>query len=388
MKPIKIQKIKTKVVNILLILVVLISPSPLFAMKINEIMYDVSGTDSGREWVEVYNNTSSDIDFSNWKLLESSVNHAVKLIFGNAVIPAGGYAIIADNDEKFLIDNPDFSGTLFDSVFSLTNTGEVLVLINSSGQKIHEISYSDTLGAKGDGNSLQFKEEFLISAKPTPGLPNATEASTPEQIESNATTTENTTITNISSHSSVASAVKAKEVTELEISIGRERLSSIKSPIIFEVKTGENKGLHRAKYLWNFGDGNEKRGKKIEHFYKNEGVYNVVLNAVSGIRQAVSRTIVYVAKPKLALNIKENGIEIENQDSNEINIGLWRIKSEDKKADFTFPQDTILSPKAKITFDETLFSDNSEDFFRANQSLNLFFPTGDLATKTSAIILE
>ncbi|MBP9763151.1 MAG: lamin tail domain-containing protein [Candidatus Pacebacteria bacterium] len=385
----KISKNKlNKVAKITLIIGILFFPADIFAMKINEIMYDVSGTDTGREWIEIYNDTSADVDFSGWKILESAVNHTVKLILGNSIIPAGGYAIIADNDQNFLADNPTFSGILFDSVFSLTNTGETLALINSSGTKINEINYTDSLGAKGDGNSLQLHEGFLLSAIPTISAKNNTESSTPQKLESNATTSQNTSVITISSHSSPASIVEVKEVPGFEISIGRERLASIKTPVIFEAKTIEKYGLNRIKYLWNFGDGNQERNKKVEHYYKNEGLYNVVLNAVSGINHAVARTIVHVKKPNIALEIKENGIELNNLDINELNVGLWKLKSEDQNIEFTFPLDTIIGPNTKITFDKELFIEEGDLWNYENQSVNLFFPTGDLATKTSAIINE
>lgn len=363
-------------------------PHLIFAMRINEIMYDTPGTDSGREWVEIYNDTNAVIDFSGWKLFESAVNHSVKLITGNAVIPAGGYAIIADNDQNFLVDNPDFSGVLFDSVFSLVNTGETLALVNSAGVKINEISYSDSLGAKGDGNTLQLHEGFLISSKSTPGLQNANEAIIPEVTDSTAATTDNDTSSGISAHSSPAPIIKVKEVADFEVNIGRERLSSIKSPVIFKAETNEKSGTRNIRHLWNFGDGNQSKNKKPEHFYKNEGIYNVVLNAVSGIRHAVARTIVLVVKPKIALNIKENGVEVGNLDSNELNIGLWKLKSEGDVIDFTFPQDTIISPRTNITFDRDLFIKKDELWITEGVNLELFFPTGDLATKTSAIIKE
>ncbi len=385
----KISKNKlNKVAKITLIIGILFFPEHIFAMKINEIMYDVSGTDTGREWIEIYNDTSADIDFSGWKILESAVNHTVKLILGDSIIPAGGYAIIADNDQNFLVDNPNFKGTLFDTVFSLTNTGETLALINSSGTKINEINYTDSLGAKGDGNSLQLHEGFLLSAIPTISAKNNTESSTPQKLESNATTSQNTSVITISSHSSPASIVEVKEVPGFEISIGRERLASIKTPVIFEAKTIEKYGLNRIKYLWNFGDGNQERNKKVEHYYKNEGLYNVVLNAVSGINHAVARTIVHVKKPNIALEIKENGIELNNLDINELNVGLWKLKSEDQNIEFTFPLDTIIGPNTKITFDKELFIEEGDLWNYENQSVNLFFPTGDLATKTSAIINE
>src|SRR3989344_5734849 len=98
-------------------IILFLIPASLFAnVEITEIMYDVSGSDTGREWIEVKANTETDL--ADWKLFEANTNHALTLVGGTALVPAGGVAVIADNTEKFLLDFPSFSGTLFDSSFS------------------------------------------------------------------------------------------------------------------------------------------------------------------------------------------------------------------------------------------------------------------------------
>ena len=48
-------------------------------------------------------------------------------------IPSGGYAVIANNADTFLIDYSGYTGTLIDSSWSaLVNDGESLALKNSS----------------------------------------------------------------------------------------------------------------------------------------------------------------------------------------------------------------------------------------------------------------
>jgi hypothetical protein len=46
-----------------LVMAFLFMPSVSGAVLINEIMYDLSGSDTGREWIEIYNN-GSDINLS------------------------------------------------------------------------------------------------------------------------------------------------------------------------------------------------------------------------------------------------------------------------------------------------------------------------------------
>ncbi len=337
-------------------------------------MYDVAGTDTGREWIEIYNDTANSIDFSKWKVLENAVNHTVKIISGSAIIPSGGYAIIADNDVNFLVDNPNFSGILFDSAFSLTNTiGETLSLIDPSGNKIYEITYSESIGAKGDGNSLQLDDDFLIAAVPTPGLENETEVS--DQSDSSATSTTNN---EISSHSSPKPIVDVKETADFELSIGRDRISSIKTPLVLEPLIDSDFKYNSVRYMWNFGDGKQEKGRKIEHFYKHPGQYNVVLNASFDNRHAVARSSVFIIKPNISSTATPEGLEFENISTSELNIGGWKVKTEDKTVNFSFPQDTIISPKTKITFDKELFIKDIENIDFSSLKLDIHFPNGDL----------
>src|SRR3989344_1169913 len=91
------------------------------SLKITEIMYDLPGSDSGREWIEVYNAGSADIDLSLFKFFEANTNHGLVTI-GSPTLAAGAFAIVADNPVNFSVDWPSFSGLVFDSSFSLSNT--------------------------------------------------------------------------------------------------------------------------------------------------------------------------------------------------------------------------------------------------------------------------
>ncbi len=133
-------------------------------------MYDAPGADTGREWIEVVNQGSQTIDIGKYKLLESGTNHTLKVVQGVSVLAPNGVAIIAADPTKFLSDYPAFVGTLFDSAFSLSNTGESLSLKDASSSVLDAVSYAATADANGTGGSLNLSEGNFVAAMASPGV--------------------------------------------------------------------------------------------------------------------------------------------------------------------------------------------------------------------------
>jgi len=126
---------------------------------INEIMYDLEGSDANHEWIEVKNIGTKSADLTDWRFEEGGTKHTLTLRQGDIKIPINGYAVIADNTDQFLTDYSGFSGTLIDSSFSFSNTGERLALLKSKdGPIIDEVTYLSEWGASGDGRTLQRKD--------------------------------------------------------------------------------------------------------------------------------------------------------------------------------------------------------------------------------------
>ncbi len=152
---------------------------------INEIMYDVSGSDSNHEWIEIYNNDSSRINISNWIFNSDSTNHALNLINGSEIFNSGEYAIITQDSATFLTDYPAFNGILFDSSWvDFSNTNEYLELIDSDTNTIDIVNYSSSWGNDTAGYSLELNYTYMdnnIGANwhtsfedgGTPGAPNS-----------------------------------------------------------------------------------------------------------------------------------------------------------------------------------------------------------------------
>jgi hypothetical protein len=122
---------------------------------INEIMYDPAGTDTDHEWIEIYNADSISVNISGWRFNEAGTNHQLSLISGSEVLAPGDYAVIVQDDIVFMTDHPDFSGNLFDSSFSLSNTGEYLTLNNASLGLVDEVDYLSSWGLDLENSSLE-----------------------------------------------------------------------------------------------------------------------------------------------------------------------------------------------------------------------------------------
>jgi hypothetical protein len=106
---------------------------------INEIMADPSPQVGlpNYEYLELYNQTEADISLNNWVLTVGSGEK----VFQNITIGAGGYLIVAKDDaEQELSAYGPFYGF---SSFSLTNSGQTLVLTNEQGNPISSVSYTD-----------------------------------------------------------------------------------------------------------------------------------------------------------------------------------------------------------------------------------------------------
>lgn len=153
----------TPLISVLCILVPSVAAAQVL---ITEIMYDLAeGSDSGREWIEVHN-TGAAINLTELIVFETGKKHKISAAGGETLLPPGSYAVIADNAEKFKIDHPGYAGLLFDSAFSLNNSGETIALQNAAGADMDSVIYTKALGGSGTGDSLQ----RLDSSSFSPGI--------------------------------------------------------------------------------------------------------------------------------------------------------------------------------------------------------------------------
>jgi hypothetical protein len=74
------------------------------SLIITEVQYDVSGSESEAEWIELFNPTDKTIDITDWTLTEGIGN---SFIFpSGTVLAPGGYMLITNDTSSFQVDFP------------------------------------------------------------------------------------------------------------------------------------------------------------------------------------------------------------------------------------------------------------------------------------------
>jgi predicted secreted protein len=154
MKDEKDNRVKTAVAVMTAILV-LMSMLPVMVsaqgdVKINEIMYNPSkdqGDDSDMEWIELYNNDLEEINISGWTIVNNPIS--------DNVMPPGDYVVLARNKTAFEAYYGALSCSVIGVTFVLANPGDTIVLCDSTGSEVDNVTYNASWGADGNGKSLE-----------------------------------------------------------------------------------------------------------------------------------------------------------------------------------------------------------------------------------------
>lgn len=354
----------------LLLVIVLFLPIPVRAeLSISEIMYDLEGSDADREWVEVYNAGNDDIDVSLYRFFNRDGGHILKS-YGNGgvVLKAQAYGVIADDPLTFLHDYSNYSGPLFDSSFSLVSS-DTLGIKDAKGVVVSQISYSDALGAKGDGNSLQLVAGVLRPARPTPGEINTTTQAPQTTTPANENATPAVT-------ASPPSTTPWKVEPQVYANAGSDRVVAVGSEVLFQgLALGSKKEpLVAARYVWNFGDGEVQEGKNTAHVYREIGEYVVTLDVASGEYSQGDRVFVSVIPADISISKTTRGAEgfiaVRNDSASDLNVSSFRIAV--GTSTFTFPPNTILRSHAIVKFSNSVTGLRPTD----TQLAELQYPNG------------
>lgn len=338
-------------------------------VQITEIMYDRDGTDSGYEWVEVINRKGTTL-FSDWTFLENEVNHRIVPVSEDEGLAPGERAILADDPEKFLEDAPLYTGLLFDSSFSLSNNGEAISLVDSTGEVMNTVVYDPAWGADGNGASLQLQESGgWIEGLPTPGTENTQEVF--EEPGEDETEGDEENDTEDIEFEEIESAWPFED--DIFITAGSNRRVFVDEEIVFEAQARRRNGgeVHRADFTWVFGDGGHERGGRVEHIFDFPGTYSVVLTAETPAGLLTDRVVIEVLEKEIDItNATESSVTITNNLSHEMEIGEWSVAAQREGREVrtaVFPPFTYIRPLTDLTVSLAL-SENIEHITLLNPS--------------------
>lgn len=314
------------------------------AVYFSEIMYDPQGSDTSREWVEVYNDTTSAVDFTSWKFFESGTNHGITSYSGGSNLQASGYAVIADNPIKFLEDNPSYQGVLYDSSFSLSNSGEQLILKNASGVAIDTVTYSTSLGGNDDGSTLSKIDGSWVRGSATPG--NTNQAQATSGSSGTATTTEN--------QATVAQMAPPSADIVLYMSFEKIVVAGVETEFSTYAMTRAGKAIDNLKCNWAFGDGGQAIGTTTTKYrYAYPGRYIVQVEGTNGQVGGVGRMIVHVVPPEIIISKIDSGkygnyIDITNPSNYSLDLSQWNLSINGNS--FQFPKNTLIAEHSTTRF--------------------------------------
>lgn len=380
----KLRKMKLfRTIFVAFVLFLLFSAKSVLAgVTINEVMYDLkTGSDGGREWIEIFNNGSEAVTVatSSWKFFESDSNHSLIMHQGNPTISSGGYAVIVDDPTKFFADWPGFSGTIFDSTFSLINTGETIALKSSTTAILDEFTYLSSMGGSGDGNSLQKINGVWSGGAPTPGSLNSNASSEGGIGSSSASSTSSNTDSTTSSSDKSTWPVEPQvfsKITGQNIAI-----AGADATFKGEAVGVEKKPLVNERFIWNFGDGATAEGESVKHIYNFPGKYVVILEASSGKYTGGSRLEIEVIATPIIVKSVVSGyggkIVLLNQSAREIDLSFWILKG--GSLTFLIPKNTKILPKGELAFASSVTG------LVGNEMLTqILYPNGALANSYQA----
>jgi hypothetical protein len=134
---------------------------------ISEVFYDAAGSDTGREFIEIYNSGYYECDISGFRLIDGAPGSTAFIFPPDCVIPSHGFMTVTQSAEGFsqlFGTAPDYSGLSF----ALNNSGETVLLVRPDGS-INDLVYieggcpdkpaedswgSATLPSAGEGQSV------------------------------------------------------------------------------------------------------------------------------------------------------------------------------------------------------------------------------------------
>lgn len=131
-----------------------------YPVVINEINYNSAADFNTEDWIEIYNNTSSTIDLSNWSIKDSDDLHEFKFSVGSQ-LASDDYIVICRDSAAFKGLFPDVRNLFGELGFGLSSTGDIVRFFDNSGNLVDSVLFDDeypwVIEPNGNGPTLSLK---------------------------------------------------------------------------------------------------------------------------------------------------------------------------------------------------------------------------------------
>jgi len=321
------------------------------SVRINEIAWMGTANSANDEWIELYNNDSSEVNLDGWILVASDGTPNIN--FSNAaskIISAGGFFLLERTDDTSV---PDITADLI-YTGALLDGGEVLILKNSNSVEIDRVDASGGWPA-GDtitDQTMQLSSSGWVTAIATPKAVNFTPPESPPSQE------QSQSQSSASGDGGSSAYIPPEKLPKISADAGADKTVVVGANVEFRGQAFglKDEPLDNARYLWIFGDGASKDGKNITHIYQYPGEYIAALNVSSGEYSASDYMLVKALPNQVFISEIKTGadsfIEFENKSKQEIDISGCQIKYNNQT--FIFPQSTAIRPNAYLAIPSSI----------------------------------
>jgi PKD repeat protein len=304
---------------------------------ITELFPNPEGVDDG-EFIELFNTGNEAINLSGWQLGDNSSRKYTisESDFSSIIIESGAYLSIKKEVSKI----------------SLNNTSDAAKLYRPDGTLLDLVEYEKCQEAQSyslvDG-------EWAWTDNVTPGQTNIFE---------------------IKNEMPTASF----EASEEDIKVGQV--------INFDASESADPDEDVLDFFWDFGDGEQTEGEKVEYIYQQSGEYIVTLlvrdekggENEDELKITVTdydysdKVFVNELLPSCSPSDKEcEFIELYNQESREVNLDGWQLT--DLKKYYHFPDDSIIEPHGYLVIER---KDSNVTLNNGGDTVFLLDPVGKI----------
>ena len=376
---------------------------------VNEVMFDPIDSDTGAEWIELYNAGDGEQDISGWEVypdgtgyitipqgfsigakkfmrihLRSSANNSATDIYS-----AAGSSNMSNTSGSVAIFSAEPRGK--DTLKGFVQWGragetweptatDAGLWVKGTFIDLASFTEGSSLALKADGIIASGKNAWIISNAPTPGAYNThTESASVSNSPFPSPSDTPTTSAGSSPSSTPPLSPRSTPVKTIKAYAGEDISSMVGATIQF---LGRAKGINDepietlARFFWNFGDGETQEGRSVTHTYRIPGTYLAGIYASTGEYTASDYIRIQIIPNKVAISSVIGGADgymrLTNMADIEADISGWNIHDNNGHT-FMIPPNTKMARHGDIALSNSI-TGLLKEF--ASLPISVFYPNG------------